>query len=167
MRCWHQHHMLSEPESTRSAPASELDRKTAMAFFARASLIELSEPIGLHWPELFVRDLKPVEMGLIMLRGRMGGDGKAFNLGEATMARSIVELADGRRGYGHVLGRNRERARLAAIADALWQGTGERAVLEREIISPVSARLTHEKARKRMEAAATKVEFFTLVRGED
>ena len=159
--------MFAQSDTLQSAPAHELDRKAAMAIFARATLTELSTPIDRQWPELFVRDLKPVEMGLIMLRGPMGGDGKAFNLGEATMARAVIELADGRRGYGHVMGRDREKARLAAIADALWQGEMERDVLEREIISPVSARLTAERERERAEAAATKVEFFTLVRGED
>ncbi len=138
-----------------------------MGVFSRATVHELSEPIGRHWPNLAVRDLKPAEMGLVMLRGRIGGDGRAFNLGEATMARAVIELPDGRRGFGHVLGRDRERARLAAIADALWQGAADQGIVEREIVAPVSARLTHEKARQRAEAAATKVDFFTLVRGED
>ncbi len=138
-----------------------------MAVFSRAETHELAGPINRLWPSLIVRDLKAPETGLIMLRGRMGGDGRTFNLGEATMARAIVELADGRRGYGHVLGRDQSRARLAAIADALWQGAADHDLVEREIVAPVSARLTHENARQRAEAAATKVDFFTLVRGED
>jgi alpha-D-ribose 1-methylphosphonate 5-triphosphate synthase subunit PhnG len=142
-------------------------RKLAMGIFSRAETAELSEPIARHWPDLSVRDLRPVEVGLIMLRGRVGGDGKPFNLGEATIARAVVELEDGRRGFGHVLGRDREHARLAAIADALWQGEAERDLIEREVVMPVSARLTHRKARQRAETAATKVDFFTLVRGED
>ena len=56
-----------------------------------------------------------------MLRGRAGGDGAPFNVGEATVTRAIVELPSGERGYGHILGRDAERARLAAILDALWQ----------------------------------------------
>jgi alpha-D-ribose 1-methylphosphonate 5-triphosphate synthase subunit PhnG len=150
--------MMNEPQ---------LHRQTVMAVFARATGTELSVPIHRHWPRLAVRDLKPVEIGLVMLRGRIGGDGKAFNMGEATLARAIVELPDGRRGYGHVLGRDKELARLAAIADALWQGQADQEIVEREVVAPVSARLTHEKARRRTEAAATKVDFFTLVRGED
>jgi alpha-D-ribose 1-methylphosphonate 5-triphosphate synthase subunit PhnG len=138
-----------------------------MAVFSRATPAELSGPLGRNWPDLEARDLRPAEMGLVMLRGRIGGDGKAFNLGEATMARAVVELPDGRRGFGHSLGRDKRKARLAAIADALWQGEADQAVIEREIIAPVSARLNHEKTRQRAEAAATKVDFFTLVRGED
>lgn len=138
-----------------------------MAVLARATPAELAGPIEQNWPGLVVRDLKPVEMGLVMLRGRIGGDGRAFNLGEATMTRAVVSLADGRRGYGQVLGRDKRKARCAAIADALWLGAADRATVEREIIAPVAARLAREKALKRAETAATKVDFFTLVRGED
>jgi alpha-D-ribose 1-methylphosphonate 5-triphosphate synthase subunit PhnG len=159
--------MFSEADTLVNQPAVVRERKTAMSIFSRAETAELEGPISRHWPQLAVRDLKPGETGLLMLRGRMGGDGKAFNMGEATMARSVIELPDGRRGYGHVLGRNQAKARLAAIADALWQHPADQAVVEREIIAPVSARLTHDNARRRAEAAATKVDFFTLVRGED
>jgi alpha-D-ribose 1-methylphosphonate 5-triphosphate synthase subunit PhnG len=159
--------MLQELEHVSENLTEVHHRKIAMAAFSRAKETELSGPIHKFWPRLEVRDLKPVEMGLLMLRGRMGGDGKAFNLGEATLSRAVVELSDGRRGYGHVLGRNRETARLAAIADALWQNPRDQEIVEREIVAHISARLTHEKARKRTEAAATKVDFFTLVRGED
>lgn len=159
--------MLNEYKQTHAHPAAQLERKTAMAIFARAASAELSGPIDRHWPGLLARDLKPVEVGLIMLRGRIGGDGKVFNLGEATMARAIVELPDGRRGFGHVLGRDRAKARLAAIADALWQGFADQSIVERDIIAPVSARLSHDRARQRTETAATKVDFFTIARGED
>jgi alpha-D-ribose 1-methylphosphonate 5-triphosphate synthase subunit PhnG len=138
-----------------------------MAVFSRAEARELRDPITRHWPHLEVHDLQPVKAGLVMLRGRIGGDGRVFNLGEATMVRAVVEFNDGRRGYGHVLGRDGERARLAAIADALWQNDKDRGLVEREIVAPISARLTHAKSRKRSEAAATKVDFFTLVRGEN
>ena len=160
--------MLEPHDNTIAEPDPQQPvRRIAMSVLARAETSELSGPIGRFWPGLQARDLKAPETGLIMLRGRMGGDGKAFNLGEATIARAVVELADGRRGYGHVLGRDQVRARLAAIADALWQGAADQEIVEREIIAPVSARLTHERARKRAETAATKVDFFTLVRGED
>lgn len=138
-----------------------------MAVLARATPPELAGPIEQNWPALVVRDLKPVEIGLVMLRGRIGGDGRAFNLGEATMTRAVISLADGRRGYGQVLGRDKRKARFAAIADALWLGEADRATVEREIIGPVAARLAREQAQKRAETAATKVDFFTLVRGED
>jgi alpha-D-ribose 1-methylphosphonate 5-triphosphate synthase subunit PhnG len=156
------------PNSQPDGPAGRTaDRKAVMAVLARAERAELSEPLERCWPDLAARDLRQPEAGLVMLRGRMGGDGRAFNLGEASMARAVVELADGRRGHGHVLGRDTGHARLAAIIDALWQGETDRPVVEAEIIAPVRARLETLRARRRAEAAATKVDFFTLVRGED
>ena len=61
------------------------------------------------------------ENGLVMVRGRIGGDGGAFNLGEATVSRAAVRLAAGEVGFGYTLGRDRQKARLIALCDALVQ----------------------------------------------
>ncbi len=142
-------------------------RRDAMAVFARATRDELAGALGRVWPQLEVRELRMPEAGLVMLRGRIGGDGAPFNLGEATMTRAVVEIPGGSRGYGHVLGRDVAKARLAAIADALWQDDAHKANVQREIITPVAKRLKDERAATAAQTAATKVDFFTLVRGED
>ena len=117
--------------SSRITPLDELTiaaRRRAMGLArARARLSELAEPLTRRLADHGARDLKPVETGLVMLRGRAGGDGAPFNLGEATVTRAIVELPSGERGYAHILGRDAERARLAAIFDALWQEPDRRA----------------------------------------
>jgi alpha-D-ribose 1-methylphosphonate 5-triphosphate synthase subunit PhnG len=110
-------------------------------------------------------DLRPVESGLVMLRGRMGGDGAPFNLGEATVTRAAVRLADGRTGFAWQLGRDRGKARAAAVIDALWQGA-ERDAVE-AALAPLRARLAEAARLRAAEVAATRVDFFTLVRGED
>ncbi len=142
-------------------------RRRAMGLMARATEAELDAPIAALWPDHGARDLKPAEIGLVMLRGRTGGDGAPFNLGEASITRAVVELPGGERGFGHVLGRSKRRARLAAIADALWQAPASRASVEAALLAPVAARLAADKARIASETAATRVDFFTLVRGED
>ncbi len=142
-------------------------RRRAMGLFARATEAELREPLQQHWPDHGARDLKPVEAGLVMLRGRTGGDGAAFNLGEASVTRAVVELPTGERGFGHVLGRHPARARLAAVADALWQSEAARTLVQAAILSPIATRLSAEKGRHQTETAATRVDFFTMVRGED
>lgn len=158
----------ADPIAPRAADGEAIPaRKRAMALLARATARELAEPIQRFWPGCEARDLKPVESGLVMLRGRIGGDGAPFNVGEATVTRAIVELPSGERGYAHVLGRDAGRARLAAIADALWQRPQARADVEAAILAPVAARLAAEQAKTRAETAATRVDFFTLVRGED
>jgi alpha-D-ribose 1-methylphosphonate 5-triphosphate synthase subunit PhnG len=110
-------------------------------------------------------DLRPVESGLVMLRGRMGGDGAPFNLGEATETRAAVRLADGRTGFAWQLGRDRGKARAAAVIDALWQGD-ERDAVE-AALAPLRARLAEAARRRAAEVAATRVDFLTVVRGED
>ncbi|MGD0561875.1 MAG: phosphonate C-P lyase system protein PhnG [Roseiarcus sp.] len=142
-------------------------RQRAMALLARALAPEMAEPVERIWPSCAARDLKPVETGLVMLRGRIGGDGAPFNVGEATVTRAVVELPSGERGYAHVLGRDVGRARLAAVVDALWQKPEARADVEAAILAPIAARIAAEKAKTRAETAATRVDFFTLVRGED
>jgi len=109
--------------------------------------------------------LRPPETGLVMLRGRMGATGAPFNFGEATVTRCAVRLADGTEGHAYVMGRNGEHARLAAICDALLQGdvTG----VAEKVIAPLDAKLRAQQVEASTKAAATKVDFFTMVRGDD
>lgn len=133
---------------------------------ADATVKELSDALGELAPLPVVEVVRAPEIGLIMLRGRIGGDGSAFNAGEATVTRAVVRLASGEIGFSYLLGRSLERARLAAIIDALGQRDGYEVRLRSLLVDPVTARVTADKARKRSETAATRVEFFTLVRGE-
>lgn len=112
--------------------------------------------------------LRGPETGLVMTRGRMGGSGAPFNLGEVTVTRCSIRVAEaGTVGHAYVMGRNGEHARTAALLDGLMQHDRIRPRLENEIIAP----LEHDHAAKmqlaRSKAAATKVDFFTMVRGED
>lgn len=111
--------------------------------------------------------LRPPETGLVMTRGRAGGSGQRFNLGEITVTRAAVKLADGSVGHAYVAGRDKRQAELAAAFDALLQHPEHHDAIERELIAPLvtaHAAARREAARK---AAATKVDFFTMVRGED
>jgi alpha-D-ribose 1-methylphosphonate 5-triphosphate synthase subunit PhnG len=83
------------------------------------------------------------------------------------VTRAVVRLASGAVGYSYLLGRSARRARLAAIADALGQTPDGRAVLEQALIEPVRARRAAKAMQQREETAATRVNFYTLVRGED
>jgi alpha-D-ribose 1-methylphosphonate 5-triphosphate synthase subunit PhnG len=102
-----------------------------------------------------------------MLQGRIGGDGSAFNLGEATVTRATVRIPSGEVGFSCVLGRDHQKARLAALCDALWQNPVSRGAVERNVLAPIRARQESERARQRAQTAATRVDFFALVRGED
>ena len=144
--------------------ASEAQRQAAMRLFARASRADLEAALSASPACADARRVRGPETGLVMVKGRIGGGGAAFNLGETTVSRAPVRLASGTIGHGHVLGTDREKARLAAIADALWQEGAAEAL---SILETVGRRLAEEDAKKAAEVAATRVDFFTLVRGED
>ncbi len=107
------------------------------------------------------------EVGLVMLRGRAGGGGAAFNLGEASVVRATVRLDSGEVGHAVILGRDSGQARMAAHLDALWQCDVWRRRVEDEVVTPGLAAAEAETARRAEETEATRVDFFTLVRGED
>jgi alpha-D-ribose 1-methylphosphonate 5-triphosphate synthase subunit PhnG len=114
------------------------------------------------------RDLRLPETGLVMLRAGIGGTGAPFNFGEAILTRAAVQLASGTIGFSYLLGRSHRRAQLAALVDALGQESrAHRQWLETTLVARVKARRERERAAVRAAAAATKVEFFTLIRGED
>jgi len=112
------------------------------------------------------RFIRPAEIGMVMVRGRIGGDGAPFNLGEMTVTRCVVQLADGRHGHSYVAGRSKQQAELAALADAHLQGDAQREWMER-LIEPLQREQDRSRAAKEAESAATKVDFVTMVRGED
>lgn len=138
-----------------------------MRICAEATVEELARSLDGFGPAAKAEAIRPPETGLVMLRGRIGGDGAPFNVGEATVTRAVVRLENGALGYSYLLGRSSERARLAAIVDALGQDRASRERLETTLVAPVRARRDAEIRTQREEAAATRVNFFTLVRGED
>ncbi len=111
-------------------------------------------------------NLREPENGLVMLRGRVGGDGAPFNLGEATVSRAAVRLASGEVGFGSTLGRDNEKARLIALCDALAQSDDFAAAVENDVVAPLRASLLAARRQRAAETAATKVDFYTMVRGE-
>jgi alpha-D-ribose 1-methylphosphonate 5-triphosphate synthase subunit PhnG len=113
------------------------------------------------------RLLRPPEIGLVMVRGRAGGTGVPFNLGEMTVTRCSIALEDGRVGHAYVSGRDRRHAERAAVLDALLQDDAARPRLERLVVEPLLAARQARQQEIRARAAGTKVEFFTMVRGEE
>ncbi|MCS0493874.1 phosphonate C-P lyase system protein PhnG [Ancylobacter sp. MQZ15Z-1] len=154
-----------EPKSS-DAGAFRAARQSAMGLLARAEPDELDAILATLAPVPAATDLRTPEVGLVMLRGRTGGDGAPFNLGEASLARAAIRLEGGATGFAYRLGRDAQSARRAAIVDALWQDEGRRPAVE-AALAPVRTRLALRRAGVEAETAATKVDFFTLVRGED
>lgn len=110
--------------------------------------------------------IRSPEIGSVMVRGRMGGTGDAFNLGEMTVTRASVKLSCGTVGHGYIMGRSKKTATRVALCDALLQ-TGDKQKVQDNIIQPLLSLKKETDQRISAKAAATKVDFFTLVRGED
>ncbi|MFY2822727.1 phosphonate C-P lyase system protein PhnG [Ruegeria sp. MALMAid1280] len=141
-------------------------RKEWMGLLARApedALMELWGEVGV--PPSFDW-LRSPEVGGVMVRGRTGGTGAPFNLGEMTVTRCSLVLTDGTVGHGYVQGRSKRKAEAAALIDALMQ-TDAAGDIRARVITPLSQQMRAARMARAAKAAATKVEFFTLVRGED
>lgn len=137
-------------------------RQRWMATLARASRTEIETLLGAP-PRHEL--LKAPETGTVMVEGRAGGAGQRFNLGEATVTRCVVRLSNGRMGFSYALGRDGRKARLAALLDARLQDEAESSELHRGIVALGQQQAAARELTSR-KAAATKVDFFTMVRGE-
>jgi alpha-D-ribose 1-methylphosphonate 5-triphosphate synthase subunit PhnG len=152
---------------TAAPDQSRAQRRAAMAVLAWAKADDIAHGLSLVGDDVNFTELRPAEIGLVMLRGRIGGDGAPFNVGEATVTRAAVQIASGETGFGYVLGRDRRKAGLAALCDALWQAEGYRQRLEQHVLAPLRRCQQESRSTVRAQTAATRVDFFTLVRGED
>lgn len=101
-----------------------------------------------------------------MTRGRVGADSAPFNLGEATATRCSVRLDGDVDGHSYALGRDKRKAEIAALCDALMQ-TDRSATIAERILAPLAQARRGREAAAAKKAAATKVEFFTMTRGDD
>jgi alpha-D-ribose 1-methylphosphonate 5-triphosphate synthase subunit PhnG len=156
-------------EPVQAGPAQ---RRRWLSVLAKAELEELEaawksldERPGYEW-------LRRPEVGMTMVRARAGGTGRQFNLGQMTVTRCALRLAGGEAGpdcvgLGYVQGRSKRHAELAAVFDALLQDEARRPALERAVIAPLEAAHAARRDERSRKANATKVNFFTLVRGEN
>ncbi|MGV8989041.1 MAG: phosphonate C-P lyase system protein PhnG [Cypionkella sp.] len=139
------------------------DRQNWMGLLARTAPSSLSRVM----PELPPHSLlRGPEIGAVMVRGRVGGTGQPFNLGEMTVTRCTIRLECGTVGHAHVQGRDKSHSVCAAVVDALMQ-TEHAQALRAQVLTPLAEAETAARQLRAAKAAATKVEFFTLVRGED
>lgn len=147
-------------------PPLAQDRRRWMGVLAKAAPQDIAEAWSRLPPPPSYDLLRRPEIGVVMVRGRVGGDGAAFNLGEMTVTRCSVRLPEGNVGHAWVAGRDPAHAERAALLDAMMQNPSRQPIVEPEItrLEALQAARRAEAARK---AAATRVDFFTMVRGED
>lgn len=110
--------------------------------------------------------LRPPEIGAVMVRGRAGGTGAPFNVGEMSVTRACLQLGCGTVGHAYIQGRSKADAEVAALIDALMQ-TDMAPLVQQQVLDPLCEIARMRTATRAAKAAATKVEFFTMATGED
>jgi alpha-D-ribose 1-methylphosphonate 5-triphosphate synthase subunit PhnG len=161
---------LDEFQVTMQTPEFERDgvedltsrRQRWMATLARADTPAIEARLAEVGPLPAYRRLRGPETGLVMVQGRAGGSGAAFNLGEMTVTRCTVHDERGRVGHAYVAGRDQRKAELAAALDAALQDPEAGPALEQAVIRPLAAALAAADGALRAQAEATRVDFFTL-----
>lgn len=143
-------------------PAPTAERRRWMSILARASAAEIEQRLAVCPPLPEHIRLRGPETGLVMTRGRAGGGGAPFNLGEMTVTRCTVRSAGGRVGHAYVAGRDARRAELAACVDAALQDPALHETLRREVVEPLGRAQQAAREAVARRAAATRVQFFTM-----
>ena len=158
--------MTSGTRSKSASSAQQAQRQEWLAILAQASPEQVADALRAIAPLPSYTLLRAPESGMVMLRGRAGGSGRRFNLGEATVTRCSVKVEGGAVGHGYVLGRSSQHAEQAALLDALLQDPSCHRGLWATVIAPLAEMRAAERDGKARKTAATRVDFFTMVRGE-
>ena len=150
---------------TTEISAEQRARKRALDVLAAAPAKALAERWAAFGDQPAHQRIRGPEIGLVMVRGRAGGGGAPFNLGEATVSRASVRIVTGEVGHGYCLGRDLDKAEAIAVIDALRQRDATR--IDAEIIAPLEVLGAEHDDVRAAETAATRVDFFTMVRGDN
>lgn len=164
---------MKTPASSTIDLSSQAARQQWMTVLATASLTSLEAALEPYKPLPNYHYLRSPEIGLTMVRGRTGGSGASFNLGEITLTRCVVRL-DGELnqagepvcGFGYVAGRSQQQAELAAVCDALLQTSTWQLMMYDHVIVPLTAEVQQQRDQENRQTASTQVNFFTMSRGE-
>lgn len=158
--------MTQTDDTMNTSTHTMTDRKSNLSLLAKAPQARVEQLLDGAMPRPTFTWLRTPEIGSVMVRGRAGGTGAPFNLGEMTVTRCTLRLDTGEVGHAYVQGRRKADAEAVAIVDALMQ-TEQADITRKRVLEPLAAEFSQSRAQRAAKAAATKVDFFTLVRGED
>ncbi len=141
-------------------------RQALLSVLSKASLSDIEK----YWKVLSLdvnyHFLKEPEVGMTMVRAKAGGAGQAFNMGEVTVTRSVIQLDTQQMGFGYTLGRNIEKSTLIAVIDECFQIEQWQPLIKAKLLAPLQKILQKSDSEREEKVAGTKVNFFTMVRGE-
>ncbi len=143
-------------------PDPRVARRHWMSVLARASAAAIESGLTEVAPLPVWTRVRGPETGLAMVRGRAGGAGGVFNMGEMTVTRCTVRLESGTAGHAYVAGRDERRAEIAAVADALLQDPALSPALRAGLIAELAEAQRLARQERAEKAAATRVDFFAM-----
>jgi len=143
------------------------ERSDWMSVLAQSEFADLERLWLQQQIEAEYQIIRQPEIGLAQVRARMGGTGRSFNIGDTTLTRAVVKLNSGELGYSYLQGRNKTHAEIAALIDGLLQTQRYHESLRSSVIEPLTADKQEREQQRAKEVASSKVDFFTMVRGED
>lgn len=141
-------------------------RQKWMAILAKSNLNQLETKVAEIGTLPEYSFIRPPEIGLTMVRGRAGGTGQVFNLGEMTITRCTLKIEEVI-GFGYVGGRSYRHAELAALCDGLMQIPEWHDIVQSIVIEFLEAEAKRKTEIQQCQTEATKVNFFTLKRGDE
>lgn len=148
-----------------------MDNTKARQYWMSVLAHSQPEELDQHWLALKLTTdyqvLRAPEFGLARVQARIGGRGNRFVMGDVTLTRAVIRLADGTCGYSYITGRDKAHAERCALLDALLQQAAQRPLLLEKVITPLAASREERLRLRAHEIASTKVDFFTLVRGDN
>ncbi len=160
--------MELQPKTTPGAHRE--NRQRWMRAFALGEEAILAKALAAFSPLPPYTFLRRPEAGMVMLEGRTGNAGQRFNFGEMLVTRCAVRLAipaGDVSGHAYVAGNRPRFAETAAVLDALMQHPEYAGRIEKELVRPLLAARERLCRKTAAETARTRVDFFTMVRGED
>lgn len=142
-------------------------RQRAMGVMAKSELKAISD----CWQTLNITldydTIKPAQVGMAMVRAQAGTEGLVYNQGEMTVTRCVLqEKATQVMGVGYTQGRSKQKATLMAEVDLALQNASHQNDVIEKLVEPLEQAHQRAVAQQNKATDATKVDFFTMVRGE-
>lgn len=144
-----------------------VQRQQLLSVLAKSSLKDIQQ----HWEhslhDFEYSPLRAPQTGMVMAVARAEGSGEPFNLGEVSVTRCAIKLTTGQTGIGYVMGSSKEHSLHVALLDALAQVDDQYEDIKLKLIQPLQQKIEQRNQQQQQKTAATKVDFLTMVRGED
>lgn len=142
-------------------------RQQLISVLAKSSLQDIRQCWNQSLDDIDYSTLRPPQTGMVMAVARTEVKGEPFNLGEVSVTRCAIRLNSGETGIGYVMGSSKEHALHVAVLDAIAQQTEQYAAIHNSVIQPLQTKLLQRYQQQQQTTDTTRVDFFTMVRGED